>query len=530
MHLNLNDMDVNDKSEVEKKNDETLRYLSTDWQYNGANVANSSMGLIPNRNNPMSVCGDVVVGPSSSSGSMVDSFGPAVWEHLVNPLGFNEMNLPNGASTSDPLSMLKAGLFLPNMSEILPHSLSQFPADSAFIERAARFSSFNGGHYGDVLSPFSVHQPGNPFVRGGPMMHSSPQEVLPGNPVKPVSSNHSREIERNLGETSKDVSLPQEHEGMERSPTQNVAKVKRSREEAKQGVSMSGNDSDEAGFSGNGAQEDGPPSSGKRLGSKKGKWGNQGTEPGQASEVQQQSGEGGKTEKEKQQKGEHDLTPNSNKSNGKNGKQSSQASDAKEDYIHVRARRGQATNSHSLAERVRREKISERMKFLQDLVPGCSKVTGKAVMLDEIINYVQSLQRQVEFLSMKLATVNPRLDFDIERLIAKDMFSARAGPSAGLGFSPDMPMAYPPLHQAPHSMMHPGLPGIGNSSDALRRTITSQLNNLGGGYKEPPQQLPHNAWEDELHNVVQMGFNASTPLENQETNCSLPSGQMKAEP
>lgn len=59
------------------------------------------------------------------------------------------------------------------------------------------------------------------------------------------------------------------------------------------------------------------------------------------------------------------------------------------------------------------------MKFLQDLVPGCSKVisgpsivlvscfgifnlssvsqvTGKAVMLDEIINYVQSLQRQVE--------------------------------------------------------------------------------------------------------------------------------------
>ncbi|CAN1346761.1 Transcription factor bHLH49 [Linum perenne] len=36
------------------------------------------------------------------------------------------------------------------------------------------------------------------------------------------------------------------------------------------------------------------------------------------------------------------------------------------------------------------------MKFLQDLVPGCNKVTGKAVMLDEIINYVQSLQRQVE--------------------------------------------------------------------------------------------------------------------------------------
>ncbi|KAM0015180.1 putative transcription factor bHLH family [Helianthus debilis subsp. tardiflorus] len=58
------------------------------------------------------------------------------------------------------------------------------------------------------------------------------------------------------------------------------------------------------------------------------------------------------------------------------------------DYIHVRARRGQATDNHSLAEKVRREKISERMKFLQDLVPGCNKLTGKAVMLDKIINYV----------------------------------------------------------------------------------------------------------------------------------------------
>ncbi|CAN6485536.1 unnamed protein product [Victoria cruziana] len=81
--------------------------------------------------------------------------------------------------------------------------------------------------------------------------------------------------------------------------------------------------------------------------------------------------------------------------------------DSTKGYIHVRARRGQATDSHSLAERVRREKISERMKMLQELVPGCDKVTGKALMLDEIINYVQSLQNQVEFLSMKLASLNP---------------------------------------------------------------------------------------------------------------------------
>jgi hypothetical protein len=62
------------------------------------------------------------------------------------------------------------------------------------------------------------------------------------------------------------------------------------------------------------------------------------------------------------------------------------------------------------------------MKLLQDLVPGCNKVTGKALMLDEIINYVQSLQRQVEFLSMKLSSVNDtRLDFNVDALVSKDV-------------------------------------------------------------------------------------------------------------
>ncbi|KAI3673455.1 hypothetical protein L6452_39574 [Arctium lappa] len=91
------------------------------------------------------------------------------------------------------------------------------------------------------------------------------------------------------------------------------------------------------------------------------------------------------------------------------------------DYIHVRARRGQATDSHSLAERARREKISERMKILQDLVPGCNKVIGKALVLDEIINYIQSLQHQVEFLSMKLEAVNTRMNSPVEGFPTKDL-------------------------------------------------------------------------------------------------------------
>ncbi|AQK82842.1 uncharacterized LOC100192577 [Zea mays] len=65
----------------------------------------------------------------------------------------------------------------------------------------------------------------------------------------------------------------------------------------------------------------------------------------------------------------------------------------------VRARRGQATDPHSIAERLRREKISDRMKNLQDLVPNSNKA-DKASMLDEIIDYVKFLQLQVKVLSM----------------------------------------------------------------------------------------------------------------------------------
>ncbi|CAJ2641285.1 unnamed protein product [Trifolium pratense] len=129
----------------------------------------------------------------------------------------------------------------------------------------------------------------------------------------------------------------------------------------------------------------------------------------------------------KQQSHDNNLVEGRNKKQKKNKEEEKPKGEKKDQrkcldepptgYIHVRARRGQATDSHSLAERVhcsrvvvfyvRREKISERMKKLQQLVPGCDKVTGKALMLDEIINYVQSLQNQVEFLSMKLTSVNP---------------------------------------------------------------------------------------------------------------------------
>ncbi|KAK2371117.1 hypothetical protein P8452_58162 [Trifolium repens] len=77
---------------------------------------------------------------------------------------------------------------------------------------------------------------------------------------------------------------------------------------------------------------------------------------------------------------------------------------AMENFLHfsdsvpmkIRAKRGCATHPRSIAERVRRTKISERMRKLQDLVPNMDKQTNTADMLDLAVDYIKDLQKQAE--------------------------------------------------------------------------------------------------------------------------------------
>ncbi|WOK91993.1 transcription factor bHLH130 [Canna indica] len=65
----------------------------------------------------------------------------------------------------------------------------------------------------------------------------------------------------------------------------------------------------------------------------------------------------------------------------------------------IRAKRGCATHPRSIAERVRRTKISERMRKLQELVPNMDKQTNTADMLDLAVDYIKDLQQEVKMLT-----------------------------------------------------------------------------------------------------------------------------------
>uniref|UniRef100_A0A7N0V8F7 Uncharacterized protein n=1 Tax=Kalanchoe fedtschenkoi TaxID=63787 RepID=A0A7N0V8F7_KALFE len=122
-------------------------------------------------------------------------------------------------------------------------------------------------------------------------------------------------------------------------------------------------------------------------------------------------------------------------------------------------------------------------------------------MLDEIINYVQSLQQQVEFLSMKLATVNPELNIDLERMLSKDILHSRGDNPVMLGVSPGIRSSHP----YPHAMLQSGLQGIPNSSAQYHH-------------------MPQNAWNNEFQSLLQMGFSSNPAVDNLgQDGCGKPS-------
>ncbi|KAF7074518.1 hypothetical protein CFC21_079374 [Triticum aestivum] len=74
------------------------------------------------------------------------------------------------------------------------------------------------------------------------------------------------------------------------------------------------------------------------------------------------------------------------------------------------ARRSRAAEVHNLSERRRRDRINEKMRALQELIPHCNK-TDKASMLDEAIEYLKTLQMQVQMMWMGSGMAPPAVMF-----------------------------------------------------------------------------------------------------------------------
>lgn len=276
------DRGVKDGIEHDMRNQDPNNYsscsISSDWRLCSINISNTPMSSV-DPGNPPAACRENLMGSSScSSAPMADPFGPPpLWDQptsgqnmgycditlrrnlsTLSPVGGPKVGLaPAAISWNPPVSMLKEGIFLPNAPGILPVSLTQFPADSGFIERAARFSCFSGGGFGDMVNPLGGIDATNMCPRGVVRMPVSMQrEVFPIDSVKllPPQRNSIDTVE-----ASKDAVLSSMPENCEMDQLKTVGRsenlVQSTNEPPKEVVRGSGDDSNQPDFGGGGGQD-----------------------------------------------------------------------------------------------------------------------------------------------------------------------------------------------------------------------------------------------------------------------------------
>ncbi|XP_051142962.1 transcription factor PIF1 isoform X2 [Andrographis paniculata] len=110
------------------------------------------------------------------------------------------------------------------------------------------------------------------------------------------------------------------------------------------------------------------------------------------------------------------------------------------------AKRSRAAEVHNLSERRRRDRINEKMRALQELIPRCNK-SDKASMLDEAIEYLKSLQLQVQMMSMGCGIV-PMMYPGMQQYMPMGM-------GMGMGLSMNMEMGG--MNRPPPMVPYPGM-------------------------------------------------------------------------
>ncbi|KAK7345688.1 hypothetical protein VNO77_16298 [Canavalia gladiata] len=159
-------------------------------------------------------------------------------------------------------------------------------------------------------------------------------------------------------------------------------------------------------------------------------------------------------------------------------------------------KRSRAAEVHNLSERKRRDRINEKMRALQELIPRCNK-SDKASMLDEAIEYLKSLQLQVQMMSMGCGMVPmmfpgiqqymPPMGMGVGMGMGMEMgmnrpvmpfpnmlaSSTLPAATAAARLGPRFPMAMPPFHM-------PHVPAPDSSRmQATNHSDNNMLNSLG---------------------------------------------------
>ncbi|GLT28131.1 hypothetical protein SLA2020_030860 [Shorea laevis] len=446
----------------------------------------------------------------------------------------NGNNSTNTSCYSTPLNS-PPGLSLPVEDNLAKEKISSWgksmpvnsivanlSANPGFADRAARFSSFGGRSFNKKTSQIELNNNETPY-RSTPVMENDKLLRVSSSPSFKVMGAQGGGVQGNKNSPSEAANSHEESTVSEQNPNgESSLKAANDSNSRKRKATSKGKGRDTSASpppNANTKVSETNEDNSKRCKQSEGN----GNENGAVKSEEEPKGSNGNPGDEKQKKANKTKPPEPPK-----------------DYIHVRARRGQATDSHSLAERVRREKISERMKLLQDLVPGCNKVTGKALMLDEIINYVQSLQRQVEFLSMKLASVNTRLDFNIDSLMSKDIFQSNNSmphpifplDSSASAFSSQQSQQNPAMHNNISNGKMSQCP-VDPLDSVPCRSLNMQLPSLDQFTETLPPPQCSTFYEGDLQTIVQMGFgqnpNLESPLQPQNFHGSTQVSHMKVE-
>lgn len=247
-------MDKGEKGDVEQqKRDQVLNNysssgMSSDWRFCSTNIMSNPM---------VDLSSPPALWDQPTSAQNMGYSDISFHNNLtrLNPLGGPKFSLDpatfgGDVSWNPPVSVKKDGHFLPNAPGTFPESLTQLPADSGFIERAARFSCFSVCGFSDMANPFGIIEGAGTYPRGVVRIPAPVQgEIFPADSVKIIDT----------VEACNDAvlsSMPENCKvGQLKTGVGSESLVQSNEDQSKQVVRGSGNCSDEPRVSGGGDQD-----------------------------------------------------------------------------------------------------------------------------------------------------------------------------------------------------------------------------------------------------------------------------------